>query len=116
MLNALMDRGKCEMDYLMRITGLPRRGVVAGEEWIRDYDTNALVIQREGKQYFHKLAENADEVAEHVAFRAKALYRMALRLERMVDNARKLWPNNKLLRIMHRHLTRMREDVEEMLM
>jgi hypothetical protein len=106
--------GRREMRELMTLTGLPRKGVCAGEEWLRDYDPNAFVIEREGGHYYHKLAESADEVAEHVAFRAKSLYRMALRLERMVDNARKLWPESKLLKIMHRHLTRMREDVEEL--
>lgn len=106
--------GRREMRDLVTLTGLPRTGVQQGEEWLRDYDPHALVIQREGRHYWHKLAENADEVAEHISFRAKSLYRMALRLERMVDNARKLWPSSRLLRIMHRHLTRMREDVEEL--
>ena len=103
------------MRDLVRQTGLPRAGVQAGEEWIRDYDPNALIIQREGRHYFHKLAESADEVTEHISFRAKTLYRMALRLGRMVENALVMWPESKLLKIMHRHLTRMREDVEELI-
>jgi hypothetical protein len=112
-LDALMAERKT-MDELVADTGLPHPAVRQGEEWLRDYDPNALVIQREGRRYFHKLAETVDEVTEHVSFRSRSLYRMAVRLERMVDNARSLWPEDRLLRVLHRHLSRMREDVEDL--
>jgi hypothetical protein len=112
-LDALLS-GRKTMDELVARTGLPHPAVRQGEDWLRDYDPNALIIQREGRVYFHKLAETSDEVTEHVSFRSKSLYRMAVRLERMVDNARAFWPDDRLLRILHRHLTRMREDVEDL--
>jgi hypothetical protein len=111
---AVLEFDRKRRDELVNETGFSRGQIQRGVEWIRDYDPNALVVQREGRRYFYKLAENADEVSEHISFRSKSLYRMALRLERMTANALVMWPESKLLKIMNRHLSRMREDVEEL--
>lgn len=110
-LDALMDGRKTWHD-LARSTDYPRNKVKIGIEWIRDFAPHALIVQREGRKYFYKLADNDLEVAEHVDVRMQWLYKHALRLERMTAVAFEQWPESKLLRIMHRHLTRLREDVE----
>lgn len=109
-----LTTGRRTFEQLVGETSLPAPMVRQGIDWIRDYDPGALVTTREGKTCFYKLAENADEVAEHVNLRFRSLYRAALRLEKMTANALAKWPESKLLRIMHRHLARMREDIEEL--
>jgi len=112
-LDVLMD-GRRTMQDLITRTHLPHKSVRHGIEWIRDWAPNALVVERERSTYYYKIPEDALEVAEHINHRAKGLYRTALRLERMTALALEQWPSNQLLKIMHRHLSRMREDVEDL--
>lgn len=69
---------------------------------------------REGSTTYYKLAEEAEEVRSYVHGRAKTLFRMALRLERMVTIARVSWPEDGVLKVMAKQLTRLREDVDEL--
>jgi len=106
--------GRKTFQELQDETGLNPSRVRNGIEWIRDYELGSLVTERKGRTVYYKLAETVDEVTAHISWRTKSLHRMALRLERMTFNALQQWPDNKLLKIMHRHLVRMREDVEEL--
>lgn len=108
-----LEVGRQTFEQLVRLTGMKDRQIRDGIDWLRDYDPNCLVIERDGTTQFYKLAENADEVREHIHYRSKSLYKMALRLERMVVNARKVWADDRILRVMEKHLHRLREDVEE---
>lgn len=101
------------MQQLMRMTGFNRAQVRQALDWLRDYDPNCLVSYRDGMTWYYKLAEDADEVRLYVHGRSKTLYRMALRLERMVTMAVQKWPEDRTLKVMARHLTRMREDVDD---
>ena len=98
---------------LMTMAQLNYAGIRQGLGWLRDYDPNCLVSYHEGTTWFYKLAEDGREIRTYVHMRSRTLYRMALRLERMVTIAAERWPKDKRLRVMARHLTRMREDVEE---
>lgn len=113
-LDVLMDVDRETLRGLISRTEMRRQKVKDGIEWIRDFAPNALVVQRSGGNYYYKIAEDDLEVAEHVAVRSKTLYKMALRLERMTAVSLERWPTSPLLKIMHRHLTRMREDVEDL--
>lgn len=114
-LDVLMDMDRENIYGLVTRTGMQRGKVRDGIDWIRDFAPSALVVKRVGNTYFYKLAEDDLEVAEHVGVRSKALYKMALRLERMTAVSLERWPTSPLLKIMHRHLTRMREDVEDLI-
>jgi hypothetical protein len=98
---------------LMTMTQMTHSAVHQGIAWLRDYDPNCVVGFWEGGEFYYKLAANAEDVRGYVHNRSKMLYRMAVRLETMVRNAIEKWPENRQLRIMARHLARMREDVEE---
>jgi hypothetical protein len=97
---------------LMALTQMRRAAVRQGIDWLRDFDPNCLIVQRNGTQHAYKLAEEADEVRGYIHGRSRTLYRMALRLERMVNNALASWPEDRVLDVMERHLRHMREDVE----
>lgn len=107
-----LDAGPQTMESLVTMTQMKHRQVRQGIDWLRDYDPNCIVTYREGNSYFYKLAETAEEVRLHIHGRAKTLYRMGIRLERMVTIAAAKWPEGKVLRIMALHLTRMREEIE----
>jgi hypothetical protein len=107
-----LEVGPQTMDQLVTLSGMRRGAVRQGIDWLRDYDPNCIVTLREGAIYLYKLAEEAEEVRTHIHGRAKTLYKMALRLERMITIAVVKWPESKMLRIMALHLTRMREEVE----
>lgn len=111
-LDALMDVHEENMKGLMRRTDMPHRKVRDGINWIRDYAPNALIVKRRKGVYLYKIAEDEIEVGEHVSLRTKSLYRQALRLERMTAVSLDNWPNAPLLKILHRHLVRVREDAE----
>ena len=108
-----LEIGPQTLDQMVTMTGLSRSQVRAGIDWLRDYDPNCLVTFQKGTIWYYKLAEDADEVRAYVHGRSRTLYRMALRLERMVTIAVQKWPESRTLKVMARHLTRMREDVEE---
>lgn len=107
-----LEIGPQSMQQLVTMTSLKRGQVRQGIDWLRDYDPSCLVTYQEGPTWFYKLAEDADEVRQHIHTRARTLYRMALRLERMVTIGVQKWPEDKVLRIMALHLTRMREEIE----
>lgn len=108
-----LEAGPQTFEQLLTLTQMRRVQVREGIEWLRDYDPNCLIVLRDGNRHSYKLAAEADEVREYLHARSRVLYRMALRLERMVVNARKLWPDDRILRVMEKHLHRLREDVEE---
>lgn len=108
-----LEIGPQTLHQLITMTGLTSSQVRQGIDWLRDYDPNCIVTYQRGMTWFYKLAEDADEVRTYVHGRSRTLYRMALRLERMVTIAVQKWPENRTLKVMARHLTRMREDVEE---
>jgi len=108
-----LEVGPQTFRQLVTMTGLKPGQTRQGIDWLRDYDPNCLVTFQEGMTWYYKLAEDAIEVRVYTHGRAKTLYRMALRLERMVTIAVQKWPEDRVLKAMARHLTRMREDVEE---
>ena len=105
--------GAQSMKQLVTMTGMNYGKVRDGIDWLRDYDPNCIVSYRIGRTWYYKLAEEADEIREYVHGRSKTLYKMALRLERMVTLAYAKWPEDYTLRVMTKHLSRMREDVED---
>src|SRR5512143_3571139 len=104
-----LEVGPQTLERLVRMTQLKAGQVRDGIDWLRDYDLNCLVVYHVGTDYFYKLATEAEEVRAHIHHRSRTLYKMALRLERMVTVAVTKWPEDKVLRVMARHLTRMRE-------
>lgn len=111
-LESLM-RGDKIMDDLVRETRMDVGQVRQGIAWLRDYDPGCLIVQKHGQFYHYRLAQDATEVADYQAGRCRILLRMAMRLEKMVTNAVAKWPDDRYLRVLHRHLTRLREDIEE---
>ena len=113
-LDTLMDGEGTWVD-LARSTSYTRGMVRDGINWIRDFAPNALIVKRRGREYLYKIADTDLEVAQHINERSKSLYKAALRLERMTAIALQRWPSSPILKIMNRHLGRMREDVEDLL-
>lgn len=111
-LESLM-RGDKIFDDLVRETRMNERQVRQGIAWLRDYDPGCLVVQRHGTFYHYRLAQDAAEVADYHHGRCHILLRMATRLGKMVSNAVDKWPDDRYLRTMDRHLTRLREDLED---
>lgn len=111
-LEALLT-GPSTLIDLQDLTGMDAARVRAGIEWCRDYAENEPVVyDHETKCY--RIADRVEQVEEHGLRRARSLYKQALRLERIVTVAIRLFPGSNILRIMQRHMTRMREDVEEL--
>jgi hypothetical protein len=100
-------------EQLVAMTQMSYSAVQDGIAWLRDYDPNCVVGYWDKANFHYKLAADAEDVRTYVHNRSKMLYRMAVRLETMVRNAIEKWPDNRQLRIMARHLARMREDIEE---
>lgn len=111
-LMQLLD-GRKDVSELMLATGLEYPKVHQGVAWLRDYDENCLVVERDGRRQFYKLAEDPDEVLDYQSGRARILGKQAERLEKMVANATEQWPKDRALRMMHRHLVRLREDLAD---
>lgn len=110
-LEALLT-GPATLNELCHLTGMNAPRVRAGIDWLRDYAEYEPIVY-DAATHKYAIAEQPEQVEEHSARRIKSIYKQALRLERIIAVALRLWPDSRILRVMHKHLKRMREDIQD---
>lgn len=109
-----LQRGSKTAADLERECRMSRRAVAQGIAALRD-EGYAVVCEQHKGWFHYSIAEVPVEVTQYQNVRLNVMLAMVTRLGKMADGAVERWPEDYAVRMLHRGITRLREDLAELL-